>query len=255
MKYAIIGMGFIYSRHIKAIQDTGGEVILTCDIDPTKNPDFTDWVEMYHSSRFAEVDCVVICAPNYLHSVMTREAVLLGKKVICEKPLALEGIKNLKGVTPILQLRYHPQIQGLKAKEVYIEAKMFRNEKYWNSWKGQAVKSGGILYNLGVHYIDLLTVLLGKPKKILGKEVTDKYAIGSIAFERGIGDFRIEILEYPDRQGRKMIVDGKEINLSNQENLSYEDLHKHVYEDFIKGKGFTIKDAKVALDLIKKLNA
>ncbi len=254
MKYAIIGSsGFIAPRHRKAIQDTGGEVVLTCDI--TGEADFTDWVEMYHSPRFKEVDCVVICTPNYLHSVMTREAVLLGKKVICEKPLALEGIKNLKGVTPILQLRYHPEIQGLKAKDVFIEARMFRNEKYWNSWKGEAIKSGGILYNLGVHYIDLLTVLLGKPKDILNSEVSDKLALGTVEFENGIGHFYIEIVDSPDKQRRSMVVDGKTINLSNQENLSYEDLHKHVYEDFIKGKGFTIKDAKVALDLIKKLNA
>lgn len=253
MKYAIIGSsGFIAPRHIKAIQDTGGEVVLTCDI--VGEADFTDWVEMYHSPRFEEIDCVVVCTPNYLHSVMTREAVLLGKKVICEKPLALEGIKNLKGVTPILQLRYHPEIQGLKAHKASVRATMYRNEKYWNSWKGEAIKSGGILYNLGVHYIDLLTVLLGEPKKIIYKSVTDTIAFGSVDFERGNGKFNIRIVNSPDEQGRSIIVDGREINLSNQENLSYEDLHKHVYEDFIKGKGFTIKDAKVALDLIKELN-
>ena len=257
MKYAIIGMGFIYSRHIKAIQDTGGEVVLTCDIDPTKNPDFTDWVEMYHSPRFKDVDCVVICTPNYLHGVMAREAVKLNKEVICEKPMYLEYFdtddKSLEEITPILQLRYNPALIGLNARDVYVEAKMFRDDKYWNSWKGNDVKSGGILFNLGVHYIDILRVLLGEWLEVENALVTKTQATGKIRFENGFGEFHIEIVDDKSKQGRKVVVDGKEINLSNQENLSYEDLHKNVYQDFVMERGYKGENTFASLNLIHEI--
>jgi UDP-N-acetyl-2-amino-2-deoxyglucuronate dehydrogenase len=186
---------------------------------------------------------------------MAREALYRGKKVICEKPLFLSDSNiTIDGpLTPVLQLRYHPGLAGLEARDVQVEAKMFRDDVYWNSWKGNQTKSGGVLYNLGVHYIDLLTVLLGKPEEVMTAIVTDKVASGRIRFERGYGNFHIEIVSDRAQQGRKVTVDGKEINLSNQDNLSYEDLHKEVYKDFIMGKGFSVEQAQVSLDLIEDI--
>lgn len=254
MKFAIIGKGFIYERHKKAIEDLGHEIYLTCDIDQALQPDFIDWQEMMKSERFKEVDAVVICGPNYLHAPMARKALRLGKKVLCEKPLSINGFSGLDGVCSVLQLRYHPALQGLRASEVYVEAKMYRDENYWNGWKGNKKKSGGVLYNLGVHYIDLLIFLLGKPMEVLGAAVNDKVASGFVSFEGGgIGKFHIEIVDNRESQGRKIMVDGDEINLSNKDNLSYEDLHKKVYEEFIAGRGIGLSEAKKSINLIKKI--
>lgn len=250
MKYAVIGKGFIFPRHKEAIEKTGGEIVMTCDIDESKNPDFTDWVEMYNSPRFKEVDTVVICAPNYLHPAMAREATLLNKRVLCEKPLSINGTVGLYGVNTVLQLRYHPALQNLKPKYVLVTAKMFRDESYWKSWKGDQVKSGGILYNLGVHYIDLLIFLLGIPKYVCKAEVSEKLAIGRVQFENGIGEFHIEILDTRKDQERKIFVNDKEVSLSDKDNLSYEDLHIQVYKNFLKGKGISFGEEKKSLDLI-----
>lgn len=255
-KYAVIGKGFIYPRHKQAIEATGGKIIMTCDnrFNETQ-PDFADWLVMFRHPRFAEVDTVVICTPNYLHGPMIREARRRGKKVICEKPLALEHelIDDDTDVYPVLQLRYHPELKNLKATNVKITAKMFRDEKYWNSWKGDVLKSGGILYNLGIHYIDLLVYLLGEPIEILNALESPKMASGRIQFAKGIGEYHIEILDTREGQNRELIVDGRYINLSDKDNLSYEDLHKEVYKHFIKGEGVSLGEARKSLQLVDDL--
>ncbi len=131
---------------------------------------------------------------------------------------------------------------------------MFRDEKYWNSWKGNSVLSGGVLYNLGVHYIDLLIFLMGDSWEILESEVTDTLANGFVRFPgSGLASFHIEIVDAKEKQGRKLLADGKEIILSNQENLSYEDLHAQVYKEFIAGRGIGIKEAGKSLKLIRAI--
>ena len=118
-KFAIVGKGFIYPRHKQAIEKLGGKIVLTCDIDKNKKADFVDWVEMFNSSKFNEVNYVSVCVPNYLHSVICREALLKGKKVLCEKPLSINGIMGMKDVKTVLQLRYHPKLQEKKSRERY----------------------------------------------------------------------------------------------------------------------------------------
>jgi UDP-N-acetyl-2-amino-2-deoxyglucuronate dehydrogenase len=255
MNFCIIGLGFISPRHKKAIEDVGGKLLLTCDIDPSKGADFTDWVEMFHSPRFKEVDVVVICTPNYLHAVIAREATLRNKRVICEKPLSISGTEGLYGVNTVLQLRYHPKLQGLTPKNVSVTAKMFRDESYWKGWKGDVNKSGGILYNLGVHYIDLLIFLLGYPVSIIESSYTPKLAKGKIQFHRGIGEYHIEILDDREGQMRKIIADGEEIGLSDKDNLSYEDLHLEVYKHFLAGQGITYGEERKSIELVSKLMA
>ena len=258
--FAVIGKGFIYPRHEQAIESVGGKVLMTCDINPETNPTFLDWLEMYNHPSFQKVDAVVICTPNYLHSTMVKEALSRGKKVLCEKPLTLNGIEGMSGVKAVLQLRKHPILQKIRDRknryikgDVRVEARMYRDEKYFNSWKGDTVKSGGILFNLGVHYIDLLIFLLGKPKEILFVKVREKKVEGIVKFKNYRGMFNISIVDSPEKQGRNLFIGDREINLSNKENLSYEDLHIDVYKDFINNRGVGARSANQSLDLIYRI--
>ena len=253
--FAIIGKGFIYDRHVQAIKHVGGKVVLTCDIDPEKGADFTDWMVMFNSPEFEGVDVVVICAPNYLHGVMAREARVRNKRVICEKPLCIDTLNGLNQVYSVLQLRHHPALQNLTKGNIEVDAKMFRDDVYWDSWKGDDAKSGGILYNLGVHYLDIMIFLLGIPTGVEYSFISKKRAIGIVRFGNHVGKFNIQIVDSREEQGRTLKIRGKEISLSNQENLSYEDLHKRVYEDFMLDRGIGVRRASHALNLIRKLKA
>lgn len=255
MNFAVIGKGFIYPRHEQAIRAIGGKILMTCDINPETNPDFTDWVEMFNHPNFKKVEAVVICTPNYLHSVITREAILRDKKVLCEKPLSINGTKGMQGVKAVLQLRKHPTFKRRRfvTGDVRVEAKMYRDEKYFNSWKGDPIKSGGLLFNLGIHYIDLLIFLLGNPEEILYVKAREKSIEGIIKFKKYRGIFNISIVDSPEKQGRNLFIGDREINLSNKENLSYEDLHTEVYRDFIEGEGIGLKIANESLDLVHQI--
>lgn len=253
LKFAVIGMGFIYPRHKQAIEKLGHEILLTCDSDPRKLPDFLDWIEMFNHPKFNEVDAVVICTPNYLHSTIAREALLRNKRVLSEKPLSINGTDGLWGVNTVLQLRKHPKLQNLHPNEVFIEAKMFRDESYWSGWKGNEVKSGGILYNLGIHYVDLAVFLLGSDWKILNATADKKKVVADVDFNGKKAHIHIEIVDRKEDQGRKLIADGEEITLSNQENLSYEDLHIEVYKDFIEGNGIPLSEAEKSLELVSRI--
>lgn len=252
--WAIIGLGFISSRHQQAIERIGDKVLLTCDIDPSKNADYLDWCEMMRDPRWSEVSHVAICTPNYLHFPMSR--CMPDKIILCEKPLTIESghLDLLNGnVNVVLQLRHHPKLQGLTPKKVSVTAKMYRDESYWNGWKGSQKKSGGVLFNLGVHYIDLLIYLLGEPVHIQTSSIDKKLAKGTIEFERGIGEYHIEILDTRDGQTRSILVDGQEVSLSDKDNLSYEDLHLDVYRNLKWGKGIKPKECKKAVKLIEEL--
>lgn len=254
-----MGMGFIYPRHKQAIESLGHEVYLTCDIDPEKKADFTDWSEMFGDPRFAHVDYVSVCTPNYLHAEMCREALKRGKKVVCEKPLTIDAdFSGLEDVNVVLQLRQNPKVQNLEAKDIDIYVKTYREPKYFESWKGQPELSGGILMNMGVHYIDLLIHILGKPKAVRYSGYSDLVARGEVEFERGIGSYYIELSKEPMEVVRKITIDGHEADLEGatiplNNSDSVVNLHTKVYEEVLAGRGTKLDAARKSLELIAEL--
>ena len=88
-----------------------------------------------------------------------------------KKEISIE--KNLD-VFSIMQLRLHPVANKLKklANELNrnnknqisnIKFVTPRDDNYINSWKTDEALSGGILFNLGIHYFDLLIQSFGNP--------------------------------------------------------------------------------------------
>ena len=262
MKHAIIGSeGFIAKRHKKAIENIGGELVLTCDL---RGGDFTDWVEMIHSPRFKEITHVSVCVPNYLHSVMIKELLALNKKVLCEKPLTIFNDLHLDdpNLGVVLQLRHNPIIKKAKeenfAGNIKIEVASYRPPEYWNSWKGNKDLSGGILYNMAIHYLDLFIHLLGEPRSIPYSQVSDKKAQFTIEFQRGIGEGSIELLTEEAPVVRKIALGGEFVDLEGAtipltDTGEVLDLHTEVYKDFVAGKGIRLSEAKRSLDLVKHL--
>ncbi|MCP5076439.1 MAG: Gfo/Idh/MocA family oxidoreductase [Psychromonas sp.] len=200
--FALIGAaGYIAPRHMKAIKETGNDLVAALDKNDSvgvvdsffPNTDF--FVEYERFDRHLDllkregtkVDFVSIASPNYLHDSHIRFALRQGAHAICEKPLVLNphNIDALKLVQEetgnqvynILQLRLHPSIVKLKedvAAEVAMNPnKVFdvdltyltsRGHWYFTSWKGDIDKSGGIATNIGVHFYDMLNWVFGDIK-------------------------------------------------------------------------------------------
>jgi UDP-N-acetyl-2-amino-2-deoxyglucuronate dehydrogenase len=201
--FALIGAaGYIAPRHMKAIKDTGNNLVAALDKNDSvgiidshfPNADF--FVEYERFDRHLDllkrqgthIDYVSIASPNYLHDSHIRFALRQGAHAICEKPLVLnphniDALKLVqeetdKKVYNILQLRLHPSIIELKkfvAEEIAKNPnKVFnvdltyltsRGHWYFTSWKGDENKSGGIATNIGVHFYDMLGWVFGSIKR------------------------------------------------------------------------------------------
>ena len=197
--FAIIGVGgYIAPRHLKAIKETGNNLVAALDVNDSVGildrffPDVPFFTEFERFDRYAEklrrlgdgkrIDYVTICSPNYLHDAHIRFALRIGAEAICEKPLVLspwnlDALQLLeqeygKQVSTILQLRVHPALIALheelvaspqaKAKrEVVLTYITSRGPWYFTSWKGNLDKSGGVATNIGIHFFDLLAWLFG----------------------------------------------------------------------------------------------
>lgn len=201
--FALIGAaGYIAPRHMKAIKETGNNLVAALDKNDSvgvidshfPNADF--FVEYERFDRHLDllkrqgthIDYVSIASPNYLHDSHIRFALRQGAHAICEKPLVLnphniDALKVVqeetgKQVYNILQLRLHPSIIELKE---YVAAEIAKNPNkvfdvdltyltsrgnwYFTSWKGNDNKSGGIATNIGVHFYDMLGWVFGDIKK------------------------------------------------------------------------------------------
>ena len=198
--FALIGAsGYIAPRHMKAIKETGNNLIAVFDpydgigIIDSYFPDanffteferFDRFIDKLHRNGEKKIDFISICSPNYLHDSHIRFSLRSGANVIIEKPVVLNpwNINQLqqivnetgKKVHNILQLRLHPSIINLKKKisnelinnpdKVYnidLTYLTSRGKWYFISWKGDISKSGGIATNIGIHFFDMLNWIFG----------------------------------------------------------------------------------------------
>ena len=197
--FALIGAaGYIAPRHMKAIKETGNNLVAAFDpydgigIMDSHFPEAEFFTELERFEDFLErfrrknsIDYIGIMSPNYLHKSHIRVALTNGADAICEKPLVLnpEDIDELKiieketgkKVYNILQLRLHPSIIALKEKvkqeleqnpdkvyDIDLTYLTSRGKWYFESWKGKEEKSGGIASNIGVHFYDMLVWIFGE---------------------------------------------------------------------------------------------
>ncbi len=200
-RFALIGAaGYIAPRHMKAIKETGNDLVAACDTNDsvgiidsyfpnasffTEFERFDRFVDKWHREHDKRIEYVAIASPNYLHDAHIRFALRNGADAICEKPLVLNphNIDQLKiieqetgrRVYNILQLRLHPSIIALKKSvtealqknpnrvyDIDLTYLTSRGKWYFISWKGDADKSGGIASNIGVHFFDMLTWIFGE---------------------------------------------------------------------------------------------
>ncbi len=199
-RFALIGAaGYIAPRHLKAIKDTGNELVAAMDrcdsvgIIDSYFPDADFFIEFERFDRHIDklkragekIDYVSITTPNYLHDAHIRWALRNGAEAICEKPLVLnpwtiDSLKEIenetgKKVNTILQLRLHPSIVALKEKvtkelqenpnkvyDIDLTYLTSRGKWYFISWKGDEKKSGGIATNIGIHFFDMLSWIFGE---------------------------------------------------------------------------------------------
>ncbi len=291
--FALIGAGgYIAPRHMKAIKDTGNNLIAALDkhdsvgILDSYFPEADFFTEFERFDRHLEkqkrqgkkIDYVSVCSPNYLHDAHIRFGLRIGADVICEKPIvlnpwnidALAEIENETGnhVYTILQLRLHPAIIALKEKitaaspetkhEVDLQYITSRGNWYHTSWKGDIQKSGGIATNIGVHFFDMLLWIFGDVKENTVIQHTDVTASGKLELEKATVNWMLSI--DADALPQAIKAAGKRTFRTltiNDEAIEFSDgfteLHTQSYQDIIKGKGFRLSETRKAIEVVHQI--
>lgn len=288
--FALIGAGgYIAPRHMKAIKDTGNNLLAALDkhdsvgILDSYFPSADFFTEFERFDRHLEklkrqnikTDFVSVCSPNYLHDAHIRFGLRIGADVICEKPVVLnpwniEALMEIeketgKKIYTILQLRLHPAIIALKEKiaaapankryAINLQYITSRGNWYHTSWKGDIQKSGGIATNIGVHFFDMLMWIFGPVKENNVTMHSDDTAKGNLVLEKANISWMLSI------DANTLPADIKAAGKRTYRTLSidgdefefsegFTELHTKSYEEIIKGNGFGIEETLAAIQLV-----
>lgn len=227
--FGILGAGVIAPTHCKAIRAIpGARLVACCDLERPKAEKlaadfeiphvYTDFHQMLHRNDLQVIEVVSWSGVHAEHSIAAAEA---GKHIIVTKPIdtRLERIDRLietcrsRGVKlgATHQFRSYPAYRRLKAAidegrlgRITLGngfLKWWRGQDYYDSaaWRGTwNLDGGGALMNQSIHYVDMLTWLMGRPKSLRGFIATQSHdievedcATASIHWENGaLGTFQ-----------------------------------------------------------------
>ncbi|HVZ97318.1 MAG TPA: Gfo/Idh/MocA family oxidoreductase [Chitinophagaceae bacterium] len=291
--FALIGAGgYIAPRHMKAIKDTGNNLIAALDKNDSVGiidsyfPEADFFTEFERFDRHLEklkrqntkVDYLTVCSPNYLHDAHIRFGLRIGADVICEKPVvlnpwnidALEEIEKETGrrAFTILQLRLHPAIIALKEKidaapaskkyAVNLQYITSRGHWYHASWKGDISKSGGIATNIGVHFFDMLMWIFGEVKENYVTQHTATTASGILELKKATVKWMLSIdantLPEEVKAAGKRTFRTLEIDGDAFEfSEGFTELHTESYKNIIAGNGFPLSESRRAIELVHNI--
>ena len=187
---AIIGMGLIGKRRLEIARgDTDVNVVGVYDLESQRSQglDIKTYENLDTLLSDPEVECVIVATLPESNVEITKKALLAGKHVLVEKPLAwqkkvAEEIVLLSRETNRLvkvgfNHRHHPALMeahnlveaGKIGELMYIKASYGHGgrEGYGKEWRMQSkISVGGELFDQGVHIIDLAYWFLGPFSKV-----------------------------------------------------------------------------------------
>ncbi len=191
IQVGVVGTGFIGPAHIEALRRLPNvEVAALCEVTPELARQKADQLGIARSYTFEEllkqddITSIHICTPNFLHYSQSKAALLAGKHVVCEKPLAkdlaeaeeLVALAKQTGLVNAVHfnLRYYPLARQMKAMHEkgelgdiysvigsYLQDWLFYETDY--NWRLEPDKSGDsrAIADIGSHLMDILEYITG----------------------------------------------------------------------------------------------
>src|ERR671914_1457449 len=195
MKIALVGTGTISeSIHIPILQSIPNiDLVAICDNNSKQleriankfriTKKFTDVDSLLKS---CDLDIIDIATPGFTHFDIARKAISLGINTLVEKPATLSGReaeilehealrRNLRvGVCqtvryrePVRQLQSIRENGGFGTIDKIVTMQRGSTIFALPPWFWNEKPSGGILFELGIHAIDLQCYLMGNSKEVL----------------------------------------------------------------------------------------
>ena len=204
MRYrvGIIGCGKIFPRHIEAInKNKDYHLNSICDTNrqTLDNTVVGEQVKRYQNYKdmidAGDINFVVVATPNALHFEHCLYAIKNKCDVLVEKPAVLDPLKlsileytakqYSQKIYAVLQVRLNSTVKTLKYlidNKIIGEVRGFslvqrwqRPREYFDDWRGVPALGGGVLHECGIHYLDILCYLLGKPNVLYAKTYNTKH--------------------------------------------------------------------------------
>jgi UDP-N-acetyl-2-amino-2-deoxyglucuronate dehydrogenase len=266
---AIVGCGIIGRNHAAAI-GRHPDLRVTAVVDPiveagrelARRVAADTGTEPTHHAGLAEAldgggaDLVAICTPSGLHAEDTERALAAGRHVVIEKPLdvALPAARRLAAVAAdaqarglvasvISQHRFDPASVAVadaiaagrfgRIGSAVGSVAWWRSQAYYDSagWRGTwQLDGGGALMNQGVHTVDLMLWLLGRPVEVYaqagrsahtGIEVED-VAAATVRFASGaVGLLHATTAAYPGLAVRLQVHGARGSAVIHDDQLEY----------------------------------
>lgn len=287
--FGLIGVaGYIAVRHLKAIKETGNNLLASLDkfdcvgLIDSYFPQSDFFVEFERFDRHfdklkrtgTKIDYVSICSPNYLHDSHIRFALRHQAEAICEKPIvlnpwnvdALQEIENETGhkIFTVLQSRLHPRIIELRDKirngpknkiyDIDLTYITSRGNWYFISWKGDIQKSGGVGTNIGIHFFDMLSWIFGDARKNIVHISQPNKAAGYLELKNARVRWFLSLdqNDLPSSAIQKGQRISRSIKVDGEEieySEGFTDLHTLTYKEILAGRGFGLTDARQSVEI------
>lgn len=269
LRLAVVGAGTI-GRHHGHVASAHPDLELVAFVDavPAALLAAADEVEASGASRpltfgsiseaasTTAIDLFAICTPSGLHVQLAEEALSAGAHVIIEKPLdtvmprarriaELATVATARGlvVSVISQHRFDPASVAVAdaahggafgaLTSGVCSVAWYRSQGYYDSgqWRGTwELDGGGAVANQGIHTVDLLVWMLGRPVTISaetallaheGIEVED-VAAATIRFENGaLGVIHCTTAAYPGLSARLQVHGSRGSAIIDDDKLAY----------------------------------
>jgi predicted dehydrogenase len=198
LNIGIIGTGSFAAFAARAFLKTGEiKIIAVSDLDERAGKQLAGELDAKFYREYEEllenheIELVYIATPPFLHFEISKNALLAGKHVICEKPAALktneaEELKTLAVKLKLLYVvnlmqRYNPLY---KVVQKIVDEKILGDflhgffENYASDenlskehWFWDETKSGGIFIEHGVHFFDMFSGWLGEGKIVSALQI------------------------------------------------------------------------------------
>jgi predicted dehydrogenase len=191
IRAAVVGAGFIGPVHVEALRRAGVEVAGILGVSDEESQRaakalglakaYTDFDEVLAD---AGVQVVHIATPNRLHYPMAKAALLAGKHVLCEKPLAMNSRESARlvdlaertGLVAAVNynIRYYPlnveAAERIRRGDLgriysvcgsYVQDWLLRPTDY--NWRVLAEEGGELraVADIGTHWLDLVHAITG----------------------------------------------------------------------------------------------
>jgi predicted dehydrogenase len=212
---AVIGLGFMGATHLRAYSKING-VRITAVCDPIKKPtngkiegtvgnltkpedvhldsDVKVFQNLKDVLQEPGIELIDLCTPTPWHAEQAIHALLAGKHVISEKPLAkssdsartvLKAAESAKGFfMPAMCMRFWPgwcHLKKIVSDKLYgqvLSARFYRNSPrpFWSAGKTYASgkDTGGALFDLHIHDTDFVHFLFGAPESVFSSGVVQQ---------------------------------------------------------------------------------